>query len=296
MWVCFAASDAPREHILSTFCPQTANGPTLRTAAGTDCGFRRRTLAHILAGASLLARHRAPSDPTRDIVTAATDGTLTEKKLGDLITQAATAQMVAGYAQDLRARSERLFTEQFHRALTGGAAADELLDSLRDRFNEAAEAITAARDLIPADTPAEAFLRSAKPAAIAAWQHLDGHIATISAISRVASQFGPRKGNFPQIEENALGDGFRLDDRAIWCCDGPNLEADSAIFRQPDRGHRTSPWRRLSSNTVAEAVEKYLVWAEAEWEKSHPNRVVQYQTADGGVGERTLRNPFVARL
>ena len=134
-----------------------SDGPTLRTAACTDCGFRRRTLAHILAGASLLARERAPSDPTRDIVTAATDGTLTEKKLGDLIIQAATAQMVAGYAQDLRARSERLFTEQFHRALTGGAAADELLDSLRDRFNEAAEAITAARDLIPADTNVRGF-------------------------------------------------------------------------------------------------------------------------------------------
>jgi len=44
------------------------------------------------------------------------------------------------------------------------------------------------------------------------------------------------------IEEYALADNFRLEDRAIWCTDRPSLEAASAAFRRPDSGHRNSPW------------------------------------------------------
>ena len=77
---------------------------------------------------------------------------------------------------------------------------------------------------------------------------------------------------------------------------GPNLEADSAAFRGTGT-HRASPWFRvpLRLNTVAEAVERYRVWAEAQWDATHPNRVVQYQKPDGSVGEREVKNPYAAK-
>src|SRR5258708_30747727 len=67
---------------------------------------------------------------------------------------------------------------------------------------------------------------AAAPAAVDAWQKLDSQLATIDAIGRIAAQFGCRTARFPLIEEYTLGDGFRLHDAAIWCCDGPNLVVD----------------------------------------------------------------------
>jgi len=129
-------------------------------------------------------------------------------------------------------------------------------------------------------------LRVAQPAALAVWQGLDEHLSVIDRIGLVPAQFGPRNGNFPLIEEYTLGDGFRLEDRAISCADGPDLESDSRASRQPDRGHRTSPWFRipLRLNTVAEARERYRRWAEASSDATHPNRVVQHQKPNGSVG------------
>jgi hypothetical protein len=210
-----------------------------------------KPLTNILAAADLLARSAAPSDPAGRIVEAPVAGTLTEKRLDAMLAEYATTQLASSTRGELRQRSERMFTEAFHRALADGA--DQLLTSLRPVFDEHAEAIAQARNLIPADQPAEQFLRSgAKPAAVTAWQQLDGHLAAINAVGAVAASFGPRTGNFPLIEEYALGHGFRLEDRAIFCANGPNLEADSATFRGTGT-HRASPWFRVSLrlNTVA---------------------------------------------
>jgi hypothetical protein len=179
-----------------------------------------KPLTNILAAADLLARSAAPSDPAGRIVEAPVAGTLTEKRLDAMLAEYATTQLASSTRGELRQRSERMFTEAFHRALADGA--DQLLTSLRPVFDEHAEAIAQARNLIPADQPAEQFLRSgAKPAAVTAWQQLDGHLAAINASGAVAASFGPRTGNFPLIEEYALGDGFRLEDRAIFCANGP---------------------------------------------------------------------------
>jgi len=130
-------------------------------------------------------------------------------------------------------------------------------------------------------------LRTAKPAAVTAWQGLDTHLATIDTIGRIAAQFGPRTGNFPQIEEYALGDGFRLDARAIWCTDGPNLELDSAVFRRPDQGHRTSPWFRLPVrlHTVDSARDRYREWASGQWERQHAGPVASVLDENGKIRE-----------
>ena len=110
----------------------------------------------------------------RTIVDAAVDGTLTADRITDLIAEAARAQSIATYTGELRLRTERLFVGAFYEALQDGAA-DEILDSLRPAFDTAAEAIAQARDLIPVETAAEAFLHSAKLEALHAWQQLDTH-------------------------------------------------------------------------------------------------------------------------
>lgn len=108
------------------------------------------------------------------IVDAAADGTLTADRITDLIAEAARAQSIATYTGELRQRTERLFVGAFYEALQDGAA-DEILDSPRPAFDTAAEAIAQACDLIPVETAAEAFLHSAKPEALHAWQQLDTH-------------------------------------------------------------------------------------------------------------------------
>ena len=47
------------------------------------------------------------------------------------------------------------------------------------------------------------------------------------------------------------------------------LESDSAVFRRPDQGHRTSPWFKLPLrlHTTASAQARYDDWASGEWER-----------------------------
>jgi hypothetical protein len=61
-----------------------------------------------------------------------------------------------------------------------------------------------------------------------------------------------------------------LEDRAIIATDG-SLESDSAAFRRPDQGHRTSPWFRLplKLHSVESARARYNTWAASEWDRNH---------------------------
>jgi hypothetical protein len=201
-------------------------------------------------------------------VAAAVDGTLTETRLAEEIAEAAHAQSIATYRGELRRNSQGLFVGAFHTALQSGAA-DEILDSLRPSFDQAAEAIAKAKALgINAESTVEHVLATAEPGLVEAWQQLNSHLATINAIGGIAAQFGPRLGKFPLITEYANADNFRLDDRAIVCTDG-NLETVSAAFKRPDQGHRTSPWFKvpLKLHTVDSMRDRYRVWAAAEWER-----------------------------
>jgi hypothetical protein len=51
----------------------------------------------------------------------------------------------------------------------------------------------------------------------------------------------------------------------------------------------------LHLNSVAEAVERYRIWASSEWQRQNLNPVVQRQTVEGGVEDFTLRNPYAAK-
>lgn len=165
---------------------------------------------------------------------------------------------------------------------------------MRPSFDQAAEQISIARDLIPADTPAEIFLHSAKPAAVSAWQSLDDHLATINSIASIAAQFGPRGGRFPLITEYSLGDNFRLDDKAILATNG-DLVADSSPFGRPDQGHRSSPWFKvpLKLHTVASAQDRYRAWAASEFDRIHSSPATQWLDEHGQAHEMPKpTNPY----
>src|SRR5262249_7881947 len=149
---------------------------------------------------------------------------------------------------------------QFHRQVK--TCADDILDSLREKWDRHAEAIEHAKTLFNAESSAEQIIAAGKPELVTAWQELSGHIKVITQIAHIATQFGPRNGIFPQITEYSLADNHRLTDTAICCTDG-DLETDSAAFGRPDpMGHRDSPWFRtsLKLHSIASATERYRRW------------------------------------
>ena len=116
----------------------------------------------------------------------------------------------------------------------------------------------------------EHILATAGDGALEAWRTLDEHIRIVDVIgTRIAAQFGPPLRNFPQIVEFPLGDGHRLEDRAI-CCTAGDLEVDSSQFRKPGT-HRNSPWCQveLRLNTIGEAQDRYNQWAAVEFDRLH---------------------------
>ncbi len=231
--------------------------------------------------------------PARTIVDSAADGTLTKDLLDELIADAARAQMISSYTGDLSRNSEKLFVAAFFTELQNGAA-DEILDSLRPSFDKAAQEIEKARDVIPAEVPADQFLASASSAAVKLWQGLDANLAVIEAVARIAAQFGCRLAKFPLIEEYTLGDGFRLDDRALFCCDG-ELESESRLFGRPDPGHRSSPWFRtaLRLHAVDSARERYRAFVSAEWSRLTSGPAQQWIDERGEMREMAKpTNPY----
>jgi hypothetical protein len=256
-------------------------------------------LQHLLSAAELLMAPGATGAPIRPIVDAALRGELDEKKLDKLIADAAHQVAIANYRKDLRQIAEPVLVEQVHRELENGAA-DSILDSLRDRFTEHATQISAARDLIPPESDLAAWLSTARPDAVEAWQQLPGHLGVLDRIGRIAASFGARPtAHFPLFVEQGFTENRLVSDVALFCANGNDLAADSAPFlRLGPTGHRASPWFAvpLRLNSTTQAAERYRQWCESEWDKTHYTRTVQHQKPDGSVGEFTLRNPFKPKV
>jgi hypothetical protein len=250
-------------------------------------------LGHLLAAHALIAAHRVTEAPEAAIVDHALNGTLDQKALDKLLTAAATAQQIATYRGDLARRSEHVLVGEFHRQLAAGAA-DQILDSVREKFQAAADQITHARTLIPMQSSPEHILATAGDGALQAWRTLDEHIRIVDVIgTRIASAFGPRLGNFPQVTEFALGDGSRLEDRALMACAG-DLVTDSSFFRQPG-SHRNSPWCRaeLRLNSIGEARDRYNRWAAVEFDRIHSGPQESWIDDKGQAHERPRpENPY----
>jgi hypothetical protein len=264
------------------------------TAAG---GAVPDTLANLLSSYELLSSPAATQRPEDAIMDAALDGSLTAAKLDKLLPVAATAHMANTYRQELARSAEHTLVGQFHRAVKAGGA-DAILDSLRPNFDRHAEAIAKARSLFNHESSPEHILASGESGTIEAWQQLDGHLRVVSKIGAIAAAFGPRVGSFPQIREYALGEGFRIDDRAVMCTDGL-LVADSALFQRPDNGHRTSPWARttLRLHSITEAQARYDQWAADEFDRVHSGPQQSWIDEHGQMHEmQRPENPFRAEV
>jgi hypothetical protein len=221
------------------------------------------------------------------------NGSLDAKTLDRLVVAAATTKMVTAYRGDLALRSEHVLVGEWHSQLEAGAA-DQILDSVRKKFQAAAEQIAHARTLIPMQSSPEHILATAGDGALEAWRTLDEHIRIVDVIAtRIAAQFGPRLGNFPQVTEFALADGHRLEDRALFATAG-DLETDSSSFRKPG-SHRNSPWcaTELRLNTISEAQDRYNHWAAVEFDRLHSGPQELWVDEKGDAHQKPRpRNPF----
>ena len=251
----------------------------------------------MLTAHTLLSSPRATEAPETAILTHALSGSLDAKTLDRLLAAAATAQMVNAYRVDLALRSEHVLVGEWHRQLQGGAA-DQILDSVRGKFQAAADQIDRARTLIPMQSSPEHILATVGDGALEAWRTLDEHIRVVDVIgTRIASEFGPRLGRFPQVVEFPLGDGHRLEDRAI-CCTAGDLEVDSSQFRKPGT-HRNSPWCQveLRLNTIGEAQDRYNQWAAVEFDRIHSGPTESSWVDEKGNAHQKPRpkNPYRAK-
>jgi hypothetical protein len=238
----------------------------IRALGGTVPG----PLAGLLSSHSVLSAPADAQRPDDAIVDAALKGELDHEMLERLLPAAAALQAQQVYRGDLSRSCEHTLLGEWHRQLNKGGAADMILDSLRPSWDKHVEQVQVARGLFNPESSPEHVLASAEPAAIKAWQGLNGHLNVISKIAAVARQFGPRLGQFPQVTEYAGGETFRTNDSGIMCCDG-DLVLESALFQRPDQGHRTSPFfsATLRLHSIASAQERYDRWAEAEFDNTH---------------------------
>ncbi len=80
-------------------------------------------------------------------------------------------------------------------------------------------------------------------------------------------------------------------------CTGGPVEADSALFRQPDQGHRTSPWCRLPLrlHCTGSAQARYDEFAASEWDRQHAGPVTSWIDDKGQAHEQPRPvNPYRA--
>jgi hypothetical protein len=236
----------------------------------------------------------APAGGEGDIILdLARAGTLDLAARDKLAAPAAAAANQRDYLIGLAAGAENLLLGEWHRQMK--TCANDIITSLRPRWTKHAEAIAEARDLFTPQTSPDQILAIGTPEVANAWRELSSHIKVIAQIARVATQFGPRLGWFPQIVEYNLADNHVLVDAAIFCTDG-DLVGDSVAFGQPDpQGHRDSPWFRttLKLRSIESARARYDAFAAIAFDHAHRPSSRGGRLIDGVVVENPAPpNPY----
>jgi len=275
-------------------------GDARRLAADVESlgGRLPKALRNLLDAHALLTAPQAASDPLAAIVDTAAIGALTAKKLSELVDAAAQARASAQFRGELAARAGDELVRRFGHELLDGAA-DAILDSVRQKFDEAAKTIEDCLQLVNLRQDYRAFIDEADPDALGAYQRLKPAAATVSEIITLATQFGPRSITFPMITRPDEGIGheeFSLENPAIFTATADTVVSASKHMRDytaavasqrsimpTNMGMRFSPWLRggLRLNTISEARETVRAWAEQQFDNA---------LTPGLVGR--LRNPY----
>jgi len=261
-----------------------------------------KPLTNLVAAHQLLTSSaEAPADPAEAILAAAEEGALTLDSARELATAGVIDRQVGEYLSTVAAQSQHKFLLRFHERLDAGCADEILDDALRPEFEAAATALATALESVNIDATAESLRDSASPEQLQAWRSLPAHIAVLSGIAGIATQFGMH-GDFPLIQDPRdvavqlqNGQYTGIHDAAILCCDGDLMQA-SRVFSQPSPvgDVRSSPWVRVTPRlwSIAEARERVREDAERVWAVMDSGRPKSGRLIDGEIVYDKFKNPF----
>lgn len=231
------------------------------------------SLTRILAASELLSVQPAATDPVKAILNAAAAGELDESRLADLVADAAAASAVRDYRSQVAGRVEAGLLDRFYKALCAGAA-DEILDSLRPLFGEAAGKLTEATDLVDVSVDPAQLALHGDSEEIKAYRSIRPLVTVLDDISSIARRFGPRSVDFAVLDNPPNVDDRGVLDEAVMCSADPDLIQAGAVFRSRSADIRSCPWLRTAPrlHTIAEATERLRGWAEAAFDQTVSNR------------------------
>jgi len=223
-------------------------------------------LTNLLQARQIVFATPPVTNPGAAILDAAVKGELTEDWARELISSAATTAAVTSYTAELAAGFEQAVMGRFHAELRNGAG-DEILASLRPKFDEAAQTIRDARAIVDINTPAAQLIDTASAEEIDAWRSLRPAIDVIDRIASVAAVFGPG-GSFELMGDPGMGILMGVRNEALFVV-APSCslrDASVLIYDRRTDVFTSSPWLRLPVRlaTVDEARERLNEWVQAQ--------------------------------
>ncbi|CAN5208297.1 hypothetical protein BH11ACT6_BH11ACT6_03680 [soil metagenome] len=225
----------------------------LRSAVEAADGVLPQRLVNLLDAATVLEAEPVQSDAADAILNTALAGDLNADKLSDLVVQAAQRQTQTDFRRSLRGRARRLIAERFDAELAAGGA-DEILDSLRAQFDEAAGLITVGVTKVNLNLEDSEFNKTATPDELAAYQALHRAVETLDSIALIPAKYFGIQGadNFRVLRRPPVYGAGQLSDEAIFTA-APGGRIIKQEFRPS--GLRFSRWLRggLRLNSIAEA-------------------------------------------
>lgn len=237
----------------------------------------------------------APSDAVaNEIKDKIVRGELTDAQLATLAAKGAAEQAARDYVASITGH-ETLYVRRFHDALDAGIA-DEIIDALRPKVDQAMAGVAAAKEHINGDESLEAFLNHADAEALDAWQSLPGYIATLDRAENILNDFLPGS-SFPLFESSPAT--LRMSAFAVFFTDpslGKLMEASqfSRTGRNGDR--RDNPWYRVMTsinlNTLAEAREYHRAYLEQDYEAVNQTFRGTVTEDNGIVQDAPMPNPY----
>src|SRR5829696_3495641 len=216
---------------------------------------------------------------------------LTAEHLDQLCADAAQAEAAHTYRTRRRGHAEGLFTERFFKALCDGAA-DVVLDSLREPFTEAAQALAEALKVVDINVPAAQLAEHGSPQELQAWRSVRPAVQKLDEIGAIAKRFGSRSIDWAVLDRPNALDDRGVTDEATMLTDAPLIQA-GAVFQRRTADLKTVPWLHLPArlNTIDQAKQRLQEWASQAWSElnAQPGRG---KFVDNKFVPDVRKNPF----